>query len=93
MDENEQFDVKEEICMNICSGEDHKCMDHDADNKLRGVDVEKIRDDYNNSRKEQAGAELCQAQQSTGWELASHSSNSHLARLLFRMAGWPDGLQ
>ena len=33
--------------MNICWGGDHKCFDHDENNKLLGVDVEKIRDDYN----------------------------------------------
>ena len=59
MDENEQFDVKEEICMNICWGGDHKCMDHEDDNKLLGVDVEKLRDDYNNSRKEKYQCEKC----------------------------------
>ena len=59
MDENEQFDVKEEICMNIRWGGDHKCMDHEDDNKLLGVDVEKLRDDYNNSRKEKYQCEKC----------------------------------
>ena len=59
MDEYEQFDVKEEICANICWGGDHKCFDHEEDNELLGVDVEKIRDDYNNSRKETFHCEKC----------------------------------
>ena len=60
LNENEQFDVYQEICMNICWGGDHKCMAHDADNKLLGVDVEKIRDDYNNGRKEKFHCEKCE---------------------------------
>ena len=60
MNEEEHFDVKEEICVNICWGGDHKCFDHNEDNELLGVDVEKLRDDYDNGRKEKFNCEKCE---------------------------------
>ena len=59
MDEYEQFDVYQEICLTICWSGYHKCQDHDEDNELLGVDVVKIRDDYNNRRKEKFHCEKC----------------------------------
>ena len=39
MSKNDQFYVYQEICLNICWGGFHKCMDHDEDNDLLGVNV------------------------------------------------------
>ena len=52
MDENKQLDVGEEICMNMCWDGSNKCMSHGDDNEFLGVDVVKIRDDYENCRKD-----------------------------------------
>ena len=52
MNEYDQFEVYQEICLNICWAGDHKCMDHIEDNALLGVKADKIRDDYNNCREE-----------------------------------------
>ena len=43
MDDDDQFEVKEEICANICWCGHHKCFDHDQDNELMGVNVIKLR--------------------------------------------------
>ena len=59
MSEYDQFDVGQEICLNICWSGFHKCMDYDEDNELLGVNVEKIRDDYNNRREERFFCEQC----------------------------------
>ena len=59
MTEYDQFDVYQEICLTICWSGFHKCMDYDEDNELLGVDVGKIRDDYNNRREEKFHCEKC----------------------------------
>ena len=59
MNDYDQFEVYQEICLNICWGGDHKCFDHDEDNRLMGIDVHKIRDDYNNDREEEFKCENC----------------------------------
>ena len=59
MDEYDQFDVYQEISMNICWSGDHKCMEHDEDNLLLGVNVEQLRDDYDNGRQERFLCEKC----------------------------------
>ena len=60
MDENDQFDVYQEICLNICWEGFHKCMEYDEDNELLGVSVEKINDDYKNRREEKFHCEKCE---------------------------------
>ena len=60
MSKNDQFYVYQEICLNICWGGFHKCMDHDEDNELLGVNVAQMRDDYENRRKEKFHFEKCQ---------------------------------
>ena len=60
MDEYDQFDVYQEICMNICWSGDHKCMEHDEDNLLLGLNVEQLRDDYENGRQERFMCEKCE---------------------------------
>ena len=59
MNERDQFDVYQEICLTICWSGFYKCMDHDEDNKLLGVNVEKIRDKYKNRREEKFHCEKC----------------------------------
>ena len=59
MNERDQFDVYQEICLTICWSGFHKCMDHDEDNELLGVNVDKIRDDYKNRREEIFHCEKC----------------------------------
>ena len=59
MNENDQFDVYQEICVNICWSGFHKCMEYDEDNELIGVNVDKIRDDYNNRSEEMFYCEKC----------------------------------
>ena len=48
MDEEERFNVNEEICGKMCWQGDHKCFDKEHENELLGVDVEKIKDDFRN---------------------------------------------
>ena len=43
MEDHDQFEMKEEICANICWCGYHKCFDHDQDNELMGVHVKKLR--------------------------------------------------
>ena len=83
MNEYNQFEVYQEICLNICWAGDHKCMDHIEDNALLGVNVDKIRDDYNNRREEIFYCERCDCK-SKGMEnvrkhfLAKHKDNNWL---------------
>ena len=59
MSENDQFDVYQEICMNICWGGFHKCVEHDEDNELLGVNVQRLNDDFQNRREEEYQCEKC----------------------------------
>ena len=59
MSENDQFGVYQEICMNICWGGFHKCVEHDEDNKLLGVNVQRLNDDFQNRREEEYQCEKC----------------------------------
>ena len=77
MSEYDQFEVYQEICLNICWGGDHKCMDHNVDNNLLGVDVEKVRDDYNNGRKEMYYCESCAYESSTIENVKHHFVTNH----------------
>jgi hypothetical protein len=43
MDDDDQFEGKEEICANICWCGYHKCFNQDQDNELMGVNVKKLR--------------------------------------------------
>ena len=77
MDEYNQFDVYQEICLTICWSGYHKCMDHDEDNELLGVDVVKIRDDYNNRRKEKFHCEKCNYLSTEMEEVKNHFLAKH----------------
>ena len=77
MDENQQWDVGEEICMNICWGGSHKCMNHDDDNELLGVDVVKIRDDYENCRRDKFHCEKCEYSSTKMEEVKNHFIINH----------------
>ena len=60
MNDDDPFEVKEEIGGHIWWGGYHKCFDHMDDNELLGVDVKKIRDDYENwVREEMYYCETC----------------------------------
>ena len=48
MDEEERFNVNEEICGKMCWQGYHKCFDKEHENELLGVDVERIKDDFRN---------------------------------------------
>jgi hypothetical protein len=43
MNDDDQFEVKEEICGHLCWGGYYKFVDHMEDNELMGVIVRKIR--------------------------------------------------
>ena len=77
MDENDQFDVYQEICLNICWGGIHKCMKYDEDNELLGVSVEKIRDDYNNRREEKFHCEKCEFFSTKMEDVKEHFMTKH----------------
>ena len=43
MDDDNQFEVKEEICTNICWCGYHKYLEHEQDNECMRVDIKKLR--------------------------------------------------
>ena len=77
MSEYDQFDVYQEICLNICWSGFHKCMDHDEDNELLGVNVAQIRDDYENRRKEKFHCEKCQYVSKEMEDVKNHYMEKH----------------
>ena len=78
MNEHDQFDVYQEICLNICWSGFHKCMEYDEDNELLGVNVEKIRDDYNNQREERFYCENCTFSSKEMEEVKTHFEKKHI---------------
>ena len=63
--------------LNICWGGSHKCMNHDDDNELLGVDVVKIRDDYENCRKDKFHCEKCEYFSTKMEEVKNHFIINH----------------
>ena len=59
MDDTDQLDVKQDICDNICWCGYHKCFNDDEDNELKGINVAKLREDYENSLQEVFQCEVC----------------------------------
>ena len=78
MNEHDKFDVYQEISFNICWSGFQKCMECNEDNELLGVNVEKIRDDYNNQREESFYCEKCTFSRKDMEDVKKHFEKKHI---------------
>ena len=86
MDDTDQLDVKQDICDNICWCGYHKCFNDDEDNELKGINVAKLREDYENSLQEVFQCEVCIYKSENMENTKNHFMSNH--RESFRFKCW-----